>query len=91
MNASERADRAQRILSDEVFKQAFSDVRAGLIERLESSPISDVETQHEIALMLQLLKQVKVKLEQYCNDQRMVEAQTREETFISRARQKLGI
>ena len=91
MTPRERADRAAKLLEDELLTQAFADIRMGLVDRLEHTPFGDVETQHEVALMLQLLRQVRTKLEQYCNDAKMIEAQVKQDRFIEKMRQKVGI
>ena len=91
MTPREKADRAKQLLEDELLKEAFSAVRAGLIDRLESAAVGDVEFQHEIALMLQLLKRIRTQLEQYLQDRRVIEAEQRQQDWMTRARQKVGI
>ena len=55
--------RAARLLEDPVLLKAFADVRAAIIERWETSPVRDVEGQHQLHLMLRLLADVKGNLE----------------------------
>ncbi len=65
MSPLDRAEKARRILEDQVFAQAWTDMRESLVRRLEVCQAQDVETQHEIAVSLQLLKQVRGQLEKY--------------------------
>ena len=91
MTPRERAERARQLLDDPLLNEAFSGVRAALIERLESAPIGDVELQHEIALMLQLLKRLRTQIEQHLQDFRVVEAEQKQRDWLAKARQKVGI
>lgn len=91
MTPRERAERAQQLLDDPLFNEAFANVRAGLVDRLEASPISDVETQHEIALMLQLLKRLRTQIEAQLRDFRVMEAEQKQQDWLSKARQKIRI
>lgn len=90
MTPREKADRASQILSDPVFKHVFLDIREDLVAKLETLPMGDVETQHEVSLMLQLLKQVRTRLERYVSDQKKVEHDERQVSFIDRMRQKIA-
>jgi hypothetical protein len=55
--------RAQRLLEDPVLTKAFADVRAGIIERWENTPLRDTTGAHELKLMLKLLNDVRGNLE----------------------------
>ncbi len=87
----ERADRAKQLLADPVLKEAFGDIRIRLVVQLEQTVLSDVETQHEIALMLQLLKRLRTQLESYVNDSIVDQHREKEDTFIRRMRQTLKV
>ena len=64
----ERANQAKRVLDDPTLQKAFEGVRQGLLSQLESTMIGDRDTQHEIALSLQLLKSLKRMLERWVTD-----------------------
>ena len=64
----ERADQAKRVLDDPTLQKAFEGVRQGLLLQLESTMIGDRDTQHEIALSLQLLQSLKRMLERWVTD-----------------------
>ena len=90
MTPTERAERAQMLLSDALLKEAFGAIRTGLVTRLESVPIGDVDTQHETVLMLQLLKQLRSQLELYVSEGALEKHKRKQETFMERIREKLA-
>ena len=53
-----RGNEAERLLNGPLFKESFQKVKDGLIEALMRCPMGDKETQHQIALSLQLLGKV---------------------------------
>lgn len=58
-----RGIRAERILNDELFAQAFKDVEQAILDKWRECPIRDTEGQHELKLMHKLLQEVKAVLE----------------------------
>ena len=90
MTPFERAERAKQLLSDEVLKGAFSDIRSRLIAQLESAPISDIELQHEVTLMLQLLRRVREQLERYVGDGAIEQHRAKQQTFIEKLRERVS-
>lgn len=66
--AIERANQAARLLDDPTLQKAFEGVRMALLTRLEEVAIGDLDTQHEIAVSLQLLKQLKRQLHTWVTD-----------------------
>jgi len=64
----ERANQAQRLLSDPTMQKAFEGVRQGLLARLESTGIGERDIHHEIALSLQALKSIRRMLETWVTD-----------------------
>lgn len=90
MTPRERADRAEHILKDEVFQQMFSDIREGFVAKLETVPVGDIDTQHEIALSLQILKQLKTQLTRYTQEIVVDNAAQRHESWIRRMKQTIA-
>ena len=90
MTPNEKAEGAKRVLNDPVISAAMADIRMGLVGKLEQLPMSDTESQHEIALTLQLLKQLKLQLETYGQDAAVDKAVRRQETFMQRMRGQLA-
>lgn len=64
----ERAQRAERILNDPTFDEAFKLVSAAIHEQWESAPIRDKDGAHELKLMLKLLGDVRANLERAIAD-----------------------
>ena len=56
MTPFEKADKARQLLDDAMFQAVLADIRARLVGKLETSAIGDVDTHHQAALMLQLLR-----------------------------------
>lgn len=63
-----RGARAQRLLEDSIFDDAFKAVEQAIHDQWASSPIRDHEGQHELRLMLNLLRDVRASLEQTMAD-----------------------
>ena len=91
MTPIERAERSKQLLGDSVFLSAFEDIRNGLVKRLESSPIGDIETHHEIALTLQLLQQLKAQLVRYGDEIAVDKQKKKHDDWIEKTRQRLHI
>lgn len=64
----DRGARAQRLLEDPIFDGAFKAVEQAIHEQWAASPIRDHEGQHELRLMLNLLRDVRASLEQTMTD-----------------------
>ena len=90
MKPDEKAERARLLLADPVIEAAFADIRMGLVANLEHAPLGDTETQHEITLMLQLLKRLKTQLQTYVQDGVVEKHHQKHESFIRRMTQKLA-
>ncbi len=90
MTPFERAERAKQLLADEVLQDAFGDIRSRLIAQLESLPINDHETQHEITLMLQLLRRVREQLERVVQDGKVIEHRNRQQNWIEKMRERIA-
>ena len=85
-----RANRAAEILGEDLLGGVFRDVREALVERLEATAIGDTSTQHEIALTLQCLKQLRQHLETYVTDGKLALREQDEETFMARMRKRIA-
>jgi hypothetical protein len=65
---SRRGFEAQRLLENEIFKEAFASVRASIFKTWEDAPIRDREAHHELKLMLKLLKDLEATITRVVND-----------------------
>lgn len=50
---------AQILLDNPLFKDAFTQIESGLIEKMAIVPMADIDTQHELVLSLQLIRKLK--------------------------------
>jgi hypothetical protein len=89
MTPRERADKAKQLLDDPIVQQAFSDIREQIVLRLEACPVSEVDAQHDLAITLQLLKQLKLQLGRYVEEIVVDNAKARQDAFIRKTRQTL--
>jgi hypothetical protein len=90
MTPREKAERARLLMDDPIMEAVFADIRMGLVSKLEHAPLGDTETQHEITLMLQLLKRLKTQLQTYVQDEVVEKHHQKHESFIRRMTQKLA-
>lgn len=90
MTPLEKAERAKQLLSDPVMNAAFQDIRMQLVGKLEQVPFGDMDTQHEIALMLQLLKRLREQLLTYQQEIVVDKAKKKHDSFIERVRERLA-
>ena len=82
MTPQEKAEAATRLLNEPVMRAVFVDIRDALVAKLEQIPISDKDTQHEITLMLQLLKRFQGQLAKYIGDETILKHRKRQDKFI---------
>jgi hypothetical protein len=89
MTPQDKAEQAKQVLTNPVFRHVFNDIRENLVVQLESIPLGDTETQHEITLMLQLLKRVQTTLERYQQSGTVEKHRAKQDSFIERVRERL--
>lgn len=63
-----RGIKAERLLTDEMFVEAFNSVEQAILQKWRDAPIRDTEGQHELKLMHKLLQEVKAVLEATITD-----------------------
>lgn len=63
-----RADEAKRIINEPALKNAFTDIREGLVRNIESCKFGDTATQNSLMLSLQLLKSMQKLIEAHITD-----------------------
>ena len=89
MTPTEKAEAAKQLLNSPVMKSVFADVRENFVTKLESVPIGDTDTQHDITLILQLLKLLQNQLANYIQAGVVDKYRSRQDEFIERTREKL--
>jgi hypothetical protein len=85
-----RANRARELLDEETMRGVFNGVREALVLKLEQCPIGDTQTQHEIALTLQLLKQLRAHLQAFIDDGVLAEREVDQEKWFARMRKRIA-
>jgi hypothetical protein len=68
LNKIERAQKAERILTDPLFAEAFENTRQAIFHKIEQTPIRDAEGLANLRLSLKLLQDVRANLTQMLND-----------------------
>lgn len=82
-----RGARAKAILEAEIYRESMKSVRSAIIEKWESCPIRDQEGQHELKIMLKLLKEVEAHLKTVMETGKMASIQLENErTLKAKAR-----
>ena len=74
----EAGSRAEALLRDEAYQTAVRSVREGIHLRWAESPVSDVEGQHELRLMLKLLDDLEKNIEQAVSSGKIAAVQEKE-------------
>lgn len=69
----ERALRAQKIVNDPLFDEAFQMVKTAILEKIEAAPLRDTEGAEKLRIMLKLLRDVRAVFEQAVNDGKVAE------------------
>ncbi len=90
MTPEEKSDAAKHLLESPIFKAAFKDVRENLVSQLEMTEIGDVDTHHEVALTLQLLKRLQAQITRYVDDATMAKHKRKQDSFIERLRERVA-
>jgi hypothetical protein len=71
----ERGQKADKLLTDPLFAQAFADARQVIFDAWEQAPVRDKEGAHELKLMLKLLGDVRAILERAITDGKIAAAE----------------
>ena len=72
--------RAKELWENIEFQKAIRNVRLGILEKWTSSPIQDMEGQHELRLMLKILDDVEGNIRKTINDGFMSETLIKDKT-----------
>lgn len=71
MNLTERAakgDKAEMLLSNEIFSEAMSNLRTAIVQKWSECPVRDKEAQHELKLMMKLLGDLEANIRVFVTD-----------------------
>lgn len=64
----DRGARAEALLRNELFNEAFSSVREHYLKKLEDWPLSDSDGAQQLRMMLQLLRDVRATIDSAVRD-----------------------
>jgi len=70
-----RGEQAQRILDNEVYKEAFTAVKNNIIDAMQRSPLSDEVTHNRLVIALQTLNQIEKALTDIMQTGKMAQIQ----------------
>lgn len=79
MNKIDRAQKAERILNDPIFIEAFENTRQAIFQKIEATPIRDDEGLKHLRLSLKLLSDVRANLTAVLNDGKVEEFRIEEQ------------
>jgi hypothetical protein len=79
---SARGARARKLLDAQPFKDAIAAVKAGIVQRWETSPVRDTEGQHELRLMRKLLDDLLKHIADAADTGKMAEMQLAHERSL---------
>lgn len=68
----ERANRAEKLVTDPMLNEAFETLRTTILSTIENAPIEDRDGVHECRQMLKLVKSIRGHLEQAVRDGKVV-------------------
>lgn len=74
MDPITRGYQAQELLSNQVLKESIEGIRNHYITLMENVAIGDVDTQHNLVLSLQVLKEIRRQLERIVRDGQLEES-----------------
>lgn len=82
-----RGAEAERILTNQLYQEAFDKVEKGLIDALKVSPLGDDKTHNRIAIALQVLDQIKNVFKTTMETGKMAKIQLSEPTIVDKVKQ----
>lgn len=94
MTQEERLDRgikAERIINDPLYVDAYEQVKAAILSAWESAPVRDREGQHELKLMLKALADVRAVFERAITDGKIVADDLKRKSVYDKARRFMRI
>jgi len=73
-----RGEQADKILSNEVYREAFNKVRNNIVDAMENSPLSDDVTHNRLVIALQTLTQIEKALKDIMQTGKMAKIQVQD-------------
>jgi len=73
-----RGEQAEKILNNEVYKQAFTSVKEHIIDAMQTSPLGDEQTHNRLVIALQVLNQIEKSMTDVMQTGKMAKIQVNE-------------
>lgn len=81
LNEIKRGEQAEKILSNEVYKDAFNTVKLNIINAMNASALSDERTHNRLVIALQTLNQIEKSLSDVMQTGKMAKLQVEDKRF----------
>lgn len=75
----DKAAKAEALVQNPAFEQAFSDVEAAILRQWKDCPVRDVDGQHELKLMYKLLSDLRANLDRAISDGKLAALEIEQE------------
>ena len=86
---SDKGNRADELLNNEVFKDALANLRNAIVAKWQECPVRDVEAQHELKLMTKLLTDLEANIRVFIQDGQMAVFEINEQRKRDEQRRKV--
>jgi len=73
-----RGEQAEKILSNEVYREAFNKVKNNIVDAMQNSPLSDDVTHNRLVIALQTLTQIEKSLKDIMQTGKMAKLQVQD-------------
>lgn len=81
LNEIKRGEQAEKILENEVYKDAFNTVKSNIINAMNVSALSDERTHNRLVIALQTLNQIEKSLADVMQTGKMAKLQVEDRRF----------
>ena len=81
LNEIKRGEQAEKILNNDVYKDAFNVVKNNIINAMNDSPLGDDKTHNRLVIALQTLSQIEKALADVMQTGKMAKIQVEEKRF----------
>ena len=91
MDLIQRGAEAEQLLANPLLKAAFEGVRQKLLDRIEETAIGDIDTQHELVLCLQTIKNIRRYMENWIRDGQLEAERASSNSAWQKLQKRIGV
>ena len=91
LDSIQRGLEVEQLLANPLLKQAFEGVRQKILDKIEETAIGDIDTQHELVLCLQTIKNVKRYMENWIRDGQLEAERTTSQSNWQKFMKRSGV